>query len=187
LSEGLKNIQTEATSTKKEVQSLRTAVLDTNQKTVLSRLPVADGASFDSNADEHEATCLEGTRRELLEQVKQWANDSTRLNNRRKEELIEDFQQVIGSIITLAAPLSPASLDRLLQRSTKDVDRLLSFLHSVLNIPPERSAPIRLFYQSFRDYLIDPQGGANEFIINESSTHEMLTANAFSCSQKITI
>ncbi|KJZ74569.1 hypothetical protein HIM_06165 [Hirsutella minnesotensis 3608] len=61
-----------------KVQSIRTAVLDSNQKTVLSRLPVADGASFDSHDNEHDATCLDGTRRELLEQVSQWANDSAR-------------------------------------------------------------------------------------------------------------
>ncbi|KAH6970351.1 hypothetical protein BKA56DRAFT_443622, partial [Ilyonectria sp. MPI-CAGE-AT-0026] len=44
----------------------------------------------------------------------------------------------------------------------------------VLDVPSERSSPIRLFHQSFRDYLINPKGGVNEFFVNERDTHKML-------------
>ncbi|KAI2631854.1 vegetative incompatibility protein HET-E-1 [Hypoxylon sp. NC1633] len=47
--------------------------LDHHQKAVLSRLPIADGASYDSYAEEHNPTCYEGTRAELLHQISDWA------------------------------------------------------------------------------------------------------------------
>ncbi|KAI5465095.1 hypothetical protein BGZ63DRAFT_412496 [Mariannaea sp. PMI_226] len=46
-----------------------------DQKTVLSRLPIAVGASFDSRAEEHNPTCLQDTRVDLLRQIRGWAND----------------------------------------------------------------------------------------------------------------
>lgn len=42
---------------------------------VLERLDIAIGASFDSNSDEHEPTCLADTRVELLEEIRDWAAD----------------------------------------------------------------------------------------------------------------
>ncbi|KAJ3454195.1 hypothetical protein MRS44_018089 [Fusarium solani] len=62
-------------ATKEEVQSLRTTILVVDQKTVFDRLPIAAGASFDSRAEEHNATCLPNTRLDLLRQLHEWAND----------------------------------------------------------------------------------------------------------------
>ena len=42
---------------------------------MLDRLPVAEGASFDSHAEEHNPTCLPNTRVDLLLQIKAWADD----------------------------------------------------------------------------------------------------------------
>ncbi|KAJ8122326.1 hypothetical protein ONZ43_g1455 [Nemania bipapillata] len=52
------------------------ATLD--QKTVLSQLPLAKGASFDSHAEEHNPTCLPDTRVDLLRQIEEWAQNPTR-------------------------------------------------------------------------------------------------------------
>ncbi|KAH6988808.1 vegetative incompatibility protein HET-E-1, partial [Ilyonectria sp. MPI-CAGE-AT-0026] len=41
-------------------------ILDIDQKTALDRLPVAEGASYDSRAEEHSPTCLQNTRVDLL-------------------------------------------------------------------------------------------------------------------------
>lgn len=41
---------------------------------VLDKLPVAEGATFDSHAEEHNPTCLPNTRIELLRQIKEWAD-----------------------------------------------------------------------------------------------------------------
>lgn len=49
-------------------------MLDISQKIDLAKLPSAEGAAFDSHADEHEARCLEGTRTDLLLKVSHWAD-----------------------------------------------------------------------------------------------------------------
>lgn len=56
---------------------LRTLLLDLDQKTVLARLEneVVKDASYDSRAEEHNPTCLQDTRVELLQQIAEWAHD----------------------------------------------------------------------------------------------------------------
>ncbi|CAH0019647.1 unnamed protein product [Clonostachys rhizophaga] len=44
-------------------------------ETVLRSLPVAEGASYDSRADQHHSTCLPNTRVDLLRQIREWAFD----------------------------------------------------------------------------------------------------------------
>jgi hypothetical protein len=41
----------------------------------LDKLPVAEGASFDSGAEGHNMTCLPNTRMELLEDINRWIDD----------------------------------------------------------------------------------------------------------------
>ncbi|KAH7129148.1 vegetative incompatibility protein HET-E-1 [Dactylonectria macrodidyma] len=50
-------------------------LLNLELKTVLGTLPVAAGASFDSRDEEHNPTCLQNTRVDLLRCVHAWAND----------------------------------------------------------------------------------------------------------------
>ncbi|KAH7114737.1 hypothetical protein B0J13DRAFT_237679, partial [Dactylonectria estremocensis] len=50
-------------------------LLSIDQKRVLSRLPVAIGASFDSSAEEHNPTCLRDTQVGLLRHIHEWALD----------------------------------------------------------------------------------------------------------------
>ncbi|KAI8628093.1 hypothetical protein F5Y19DRAFT_153220 [Xylariaceae sp. FL1651] len=51
-------------------------IVSTNQKTVLDKLPFAAGAAFDSHAEEHNPTCLQDTRVDILRQIYEWAEDS---------------------------------------------------------------------------------------------------------------
>ena len=46
-----------------------------HQKIDFAKLPVANGASFDSHIEEHNARCLANTRVELQRQIKEWAKD----------------------------------------------------------------------------------------------------------------
>ena len=46
-----------------------------HQKIDFAKLPVANGASFDSHMEEHSARCLANTRVELQRQIKGWAKD----------------------------------------------------------------------------------------------------------------
>jgi hypothetical protein len=51
--------------------------LDTDRKLVLAQLEskVAAGASYNSHANEHNPTCLENTRVDILEHISNWAHD----------------------------------------------------------------------------------------------------------------
>ncbi|KAL2009615.1 hypothetical protein VTN00DRAFT_5422 [Thermoascus crustaceus] len=47
-----------------------------DQKIDLARLPVAEGASFNSYTNQHEDACLPGTRTKLLHDIEDWVNDA---------------------------------------------------------------------------------------------------------------
>ena len=88
-----------------------------------------------------------------------------------KQEIIKDFKMIVGSIVTLANPLSVSALSRLLEVAPEVVDNRLDTLHSVLSIPPTRKAPVRLLHLSFRDYLITKE---SEFRVDEKYAHQIL-------------
>ncbi|KAK5651140.1 hypothetical protein OQA88_13234 [Cercophora sp. LCS_1] len=92
-----------------------------------------------------------------------------------KADVLAEFQNVVGPIVILAQPLSVRSLARLLGLEAEDIRALLNSLHSVLDIPSEDDAPVRLFHLSFRDFLVDPaKRTTNEFWIDEAKYHKML-------------
>ncbi|KAK5988609.1 Vegetative incompatibility HET-E-1-like protein [Cladobotryum mycophilum] len=97
---------------------------------------------------------------------------------KQRAEVIDNFREIVGTIVLLAEPLPMVALSELIGRDQEVINAHLSMLHSVLNIPKDASAPIKLFHLSFRDFLVDPDGMAeNPFYINEQSTHEKMAAN----------
>lgn len=54
---------------------LTSNVLDARQQAVLAKLPIADGAAFDSQANEHEPKCHPDTRGEVLANIYEWNKD----------------------------------------------------------------------------------------------------------------
>ncbi|KAJ6788154.1 hypothetical protein PWT90_03255 [Aphanocladium album] len=52
-----------------------TVILNLDAKLVLGRLPIADSAVFNSQADEHNTTCLAGTSVEILDIIARWVSD----------------------------------------------------------------------------------------------------------------
>lgn len=98
------------------------------------------------------------------------------LSESEKRGVVERFKLIVGSIVILANPLSTSSLACLLAISPDTVEDQLDLLHSVLNIPPDPSIPIRLLHLSFRDFLVDPEKGKEQggypFWIDERETHE---------------
>ncbi|PQE03932.1 vegetative incompatibility HET-E-1 protein [Rutstroemia sp. NJR-2017a BVV2] len=92
-----------------------------------------------------------------------------------RKGLVKDFQQVVGSIVILASPLSATSLDRLLGVPEGTVDSRIDLLHSVLSIPSRPDHPIRLLHLSFRDFLVDTEKReTNPFWVDEKDTHNKL-------------
>lgn len=110
---------------------------------------------------------LDGTYLLILEQTIQGLKASLCRNE------IKNFKTIVGSIATLANPLDAAALARLLNIGTGYVNDKLNLLHSVLDIPNDANGPVRIFHDSFRDFLINPED-THKFSVDEKATHEML-------------
>ncbi len=95
------------------------------------------------------------------------------LNDRDK--VAERFRQVVGSLVILFEPLSETTLARLLGLSQHSVNLRLRHLHSVLNIPNDQGAPIRLSHPSFRDFLLDKDRCRDQtFCVDEKQRNKAL-------------
>lgn len=91
------------------------------------------------------------------------------------DQMMKDFRVIIGSIIVLFDPLSTACLAQLLQIPKRTIDNMVGQLLSVMNIPSDKSAPIRPLHLSFRDFLLDSEKRQiNPFWVDEAETHERL-------------
>ncbi|KAK8045624.1 hypothetical protein PG993_005648 [Apiospora rasikravindrae] len=58
------------------LRRLRHEVSKAKVPLVLEKLPIALDAAFDSHAEEHNATCLQGTRVGILRDIEEWAHDT---------------------------------------------------------------------------------------------------------------
>ena len=91
---------------------------------------------------------MDRTYRPILNQLvaDQDGNDS--------EELVKEFQKIVGVIILLATPLSVSALAQLLEMPEDDISNRLDSFHSVLSVPADSKLPVRILHLSFRDYLV---------------------------------
>jgi hypothetical protein len=125
-------------------------------------------------------TVLNHENRNQLSQLEQTytpilRSQITELPKEEREEVIKDFKVIVGSIVTLASPLSVTALSRLIDVLPEVIDERLDALHSVLSIPTERTMPVRLLHLSFRDYLVDPRNRETvEFWVDEKLAHQNL-------------
>ena len=101
----------------------------------------------------------------------QW---SARLRISHKDKLHQDFRMIVGSIVSLAEPLSIPSLAVLLNIPPRTIARLLQSLHSVLRIPTDLDTPIRTLHLSFNEFLLSDRLQLGPFGVNSQATHRML-------------
>lgn len=90
------------------------------------------------------------------------------------ERLYAEFRTIVGAIITMAEPLSRVALASLLQLPANAVVFRLKPLHSVLQIPAARDAPIRLLHLSFGEFLTSSEISDRPYAVNGTATHAML-------------
>ncbi|KAL7916620.1 hypothetical protein GGI35DRAFT_485739 [Trichoderma velutinum] len=79
------------------------------------------------------------------------------LSNSEKAEAAEEFRAIVGTIIILRNPLSITALSQMLDISKETISNRLDMLHSVLDVPPSLTMPVRMLHLSFRDFLLDPE------------------------------
>ncbi|KAK2002306.1 WD40 repeat-like protein [Colletotrichum falcatum] len=122
--------------------------------------------------DQHLVSKLDLTYRPALDQ--QLAGLSLLEGN----EVLQEFRNIVGTIILLSSPLSAGALAKLLNVSQKDVNDRLDMLHSVLDVPKEPEFPVRLLHLSFRDFLVDRlYQDSNPFWIDEREVHRQTATN----------
>ncbi|KAL6406364.1 vegetative incompatibility protein HET-E-1 [Ilyonectria robusta] len=97
------------------------------------------------------------------------------LENWQRDNLIERFRHIVGSIVVLGNPLPISALGRLLNIQKEMIDDQLDLLHSVLSIPLSEQSPVRMLHLSFRDFLVDPKKcGEHLFWVDEKQVHDQL-------------
>ncbi|KAJ5633164.1 hypothetical protein N7490_009503 [Penicillium lividum] len=90
------------------------------------------------------------------------------------EHLLYEFQNIIGVIVLLATPLSVVTLTQLTGIPENKITNRLKRFHSVLSVPADPEAPVRILHLSFRDFLIHTEG---DFRIKEENTHRQIALN----------
>ncbi|KAL4928943.1 uncharacterized protein BDV17DRAFT_298409 [Aspergillus undulatus] len=97
------------------------------------------------------------------------------------EQLVEEFQKIIGVIILLADPLSLCALADLLRIPEEDISNRLDSFHSVLSVPDDPHLPIRALHLSFHDYLVDNRTRAHEatskFWVDKKEKHGLIASH----------
>ncbi|KAK7404063.1 hypothetical protein QQX98_010149 [Neonectria punicea] len=123
---------------------------------------------------------LHGTYLPILNQLllKPTESGSIRRTEDEKADVVEWFREIVGAIVILANPLATAPLARLLDKSQGSIASMLSRLHSVLHVPANPYAPVKLLHLSFRDFLVDRENrDQNPFWVDERETHGKLATN----------
>lgn len=85
-----------------------------------------------------------------------------------QQQLLQEFQDIVGIIILLAVPLSVGTLSQFLGIEIDRISNRLDSFQSVLSVPTNRDLPVRTLHLSFRDFLVRSKG---RFGVNESYKH----------------
>ncbi|KAL4776957.1 hypothetical protein BDW60DRAFT_203057, partial [Aspergillus nidulans var. acristatus] len=95
--------------------------------------------------------------------------DDQESNEFEQQQLLQDFQAIIGSIILLAVPLSINALSLFLGIGADQISNRLDTFRSVLSIPSDRDQPVRILHLSFRDFLVQSR---TKFLVDEPKKHK---------------
>lgn len=88
------------------------------------------------------------------------------------------MRQILGSIVALSSPLSVLSLSVLILIPERRVNRMLEWLHAILDIPKGQDQPVRLHHPSLRDFLFDKDRCVDRnFYVDEKQAHAALASH----------
>ncbi|KAJ5117635.1 hypothetical protein N7448_011267 [Penicillium atrosanguineum] len=86
-----------------------------------------------------------------------------------QQQLLQEFQEIIGVIILLAVPLSINALSLFLGTEAGQISNRLNSFRSVFSIPDDQDQPVRILHLSFRDFLVRSGGS---FHVDEPKKHK---------------
>ncbi|KAJ6020943.1 hypothetical protein N7540_006447 [Penicillium herquei] len=92
------------------------------------------------------------------------------------KRLEQEFKDIVGVVILLAAPLSVHALGGLLPPaiSAADVGYLLDKLRSVLSVPADDHSPVSVLHESFREFLLRP---GTRFFVDTEEIHGTIVSH----------
>ncbi|KAJ5390254.1 uncharacterized protein N7496_001322 [Penicillium cataractarum] len=85
-----------------------------------------------------------------------------------QQQLLKEFQDIVGVIILLADPLSINTLSLFLGIGAEQISNRLDSFRSVLSIPGDRDQPVRILHLSFRNFLVR---SSSKFFVDERRKH----------------
>ncbi|UKZ81756.1 hypothetical protein TrVFT333_009529 [Trichoderma virens FT-333] len=99
------------------------------------------------------------------------------LKGRYRSQAKDEFQRVIGSVISLADAVTVKCLARLVGQPELAIRNELRLFESVLVVPIEQDnqSQVKLFHESFRDFLAGPDAN-EEFKIDSIKSHALLAS-----------
>ncbi|KAF7712143.1 Uncharacterized protein PECH_004203, partial [Penicillium ucsense] len=86
-----------------------------------------------------------------------------------QQQLLQEFQDIVGVIILLTVPLSINALSPLLGIGADQISNRLDSFRSVLSIPGDGDQPVRILHLSFRDFLVR---SSSKFFVDERRKHK---------------
>ncbi|RMJ28927.1 hypothetical protein PHISP_00138, partial [Aspergillus sp. HF37] len=95
--------------------------------------------------------------------------DDQESDESEQQQLLQEFQKIVGVIILLAVPLSINALSLFLGIQADQISNRLDSFRSVLSVPGDRDQPIRILHLSFRDFLIQ---STTKFFVDEPRKHK---------------
>ncbi|KAL4750943.1 hypothetical protein BDW72DRAFT_193470 [Aspergillus terricola var. indicus] len=97
--------------------------------------------------------------------------DNQESDELEQQQLLQEFQDIVGVIILLAVPLSINTLSLLLGIGADKISNRLDSFQSVLSIPNHRDLPVRILHLSFRDFLVKSR---TKFFVDERQKHKAI-------------
>lgn len=98
-----------------------------------------------------------------------------------QQQLLHEFQDIVGIIIVLAVPLSVNTLSLFLGIEKNIISNLLESFHSVLSVPNNHDGPVRTLHLSFRDFLLCTE---SVFRVDESRKHSEIASYCLNTMRK---
>jgi hypothetical protein len=86
-----------------------------------------------------------------------------------QQQLLHEFQEIVGVIILLAVPLSINALSLFVGIRADQISNRLDSFRSVLSVPINQDLPIRILHLSFRNFLVQTN---SKFLVDERSKHK---------------
>lgn len=95
-------------------------------------------------------------------------------------QLLQEFQETIGTILVLVIPPSINTLSELLNLLKGTINNRLNLFHSVLSVPMNLDTPVRVLHLSFRDFLLDySKRGKSSFRVDVEGMHCKIASQCF--------